>query len=75
VTPGTKEVWIYDLHTSKNFALKENLCRPESLTTFTRADNHSPSPGWNEVDRVPESLDDPLSTFGWTALPPHCHSA
>ena len=68
-------MWIYDPRTNKYFALKENLCRPERLSTCTRADNHSPSPGWNKVDRVPESLDGPLSPFGWTALPPYCHSA
>lgn len=33
-TPATKEVWIYDLRSNRNFSLRQNPIGPEDLTDF-----------------------------------------
>jgi type I restriction enzyme M protein len=32
--PATKEVWVYDLRSNRNFSLRQNPIRPEDLTDF-----------------------------------------
>ncbi len=34
MTPATKEVWVYDLRSNRNFSLRQNPIRPEDLTEF-----------------------------------------
>jgi type I restriction enzyme M protein len=33
-TPATKELWIYDLRSTRSFSLKQNPIRPDDLTDF-----------------------------------------
>lgn len=33
-TPATKEVWVYDLRSNRNFSLRQNPIRPDDLTDF-----------------------------------------
>ncbi len=33
-TPATKEVWVYDLRSNRNFSLRQNPIQPEDLTDF-----------------------------------------
>ncbi|MGH7456656.1 MAG: HsdM family class I SAM-dependent methyltransferase, partial [bacterium] len=33
-TPATKEVWVYDLRSNRNFSLRQNPIGPEDLTDF-----------------------------------------
>lgn len=33
-TPSTKEVWVYDLRSNRNFSLRQNPIGPEDLTDF-----------------------------------------
>jgi type I restriction enzyme M protein len=43
-TPATKEIWVYDLRSSRNFSLRQNPIGPEDLTDFIqsyRADDRS----------------------------------
>jgi type I restriction enzyme M protein len=35
-TPRTKEIWVYDLRSNKNFSLKQNPIGPEDLKDFIR---------------------------------------
>lgn len=35
-TPATKEVWVYDLRSNRNFSLRQNPIGPEDLTDFIR---------------------------------------
>ena len=35
-TPATKEVWVYDLRSNRNFSLRQNPIGPEHLTDFVR---------------------------------------
>ena len=41
-TPATKEMWVYDLRSGRNFSLRQNPIKPENLMDFVhayRADN------------------------------------
>ncbi len=33
-TPATKEIWVYDLRSSRNFSLRQNPIRSDDLTDF-----------------------------------------
>lgn len=35
-TPATKEIWVYDLRSDRNFSLRQNPIKPEDLTDFVR---------------------------------------
>jgi type I restriction enzyme M protein len=51
-TPWTKEVWIYDLRTNKNFTLKTNQLTRQDLDEFVDCFNpenrHERQPTWSE---------------------------
>lgn len=51
-TPWTKELWIYDLRTNKNFTLKTNPLRrsdlDEFVTCFNPANRHDRRETWSE---------------------------
>jgi len=34
--PATKQVWVYDLRSNRNFSLRQNPIKPEDLTDFIR---------------------------------------